>query len=63
MTRCVIIARQDVTQQRRTLAEVYDAKRQVDLITNNVPGGVIKIRISDFSILYSNDGFLSFGGL
>lgn len=59
---CYYCSAMDVTQQRRTLAEVYDAKRQVDLITNNVPGGVIKIRISDFSILYSNDGFYRLAG-
>lgn len=52
----------DVTQQKRALAEVYDAKREVDLITNNIPGGVIKLKVSDFSILYSNDGFYRLAG-
>lgn len=52
----------DVTKQKRALAEVYDAKREVDLITNNIPGGVIKLKVSDFSILYSNDGFYRLSG-
>lgn len=52
----------DITQQKRHLEEVYNAKREVDLITNNVPGGVIKLRISDFVLRYANDGFYRLAG-
>lgn len=52
----------DITQQKRTLADVYNAKKEVELITNSVPGGVIKIRTNDFGLLYANDGFYRLAG-
>lgn len=52
----------NITQQKRSLEDIYNAKREVDLITNNVPGGVIKIRISDYVLLYANDGFYRLAG-
>ena len=52
----------DITQQKRTLQEVYNAKQEVDTIANSIPGGVIKVRISDFTLLYANDGFYQISG-
>lgn len=52
----------DITQQKRNISEIYDAKKDVELITNSVPGGVIKIKMSDFSLLYANDGFYRLAG-
>lgn len=52
----------DITQQKRNLDEVYNAKKEVELITNSIPGGVIKINMSDFSVLYANDGFYRLSG-
>ena len=52
----------DITQQKRHLDEIYDAKKEVELITNSVPGGVIKIRMSDYKLLYANDGFYRLSG-
>lgn len=52
----------DITQQKRTLEDVYDAKKEVELMTNSVPGGVVKIRMNDFALLYANDGFYRLAG-
>ncbi|MDO4165800.1 MAG: EAL domain-containing protein [Eubacteriales bacterium] len=52
----------DITQAKRNLAEVYQAKREADLIANNIPGGVIKLRMTDFKLLYANDGFFRLAG-
>ena len=52
----------DITQQKRNLDEVYNAKKDVELITNSIPGGVIKLNMSDFSLLYANDGFFRLTG-
>ena len=52
----------DITQQKRNLEEVYNAKKEVELITNSVPGGVIKVRMKDFGLLYANDGFYRLAG-
>lgn len=47
----------DITQVKRTMSEVYQAKRDMDLIANNIPGGVLKVRMTDFEILYANDSY------
>lgn len=52
----------DITQQKRHLDEIYEAKKEVELITNSVPGGVIKIKMSDYKLLYANDGFYRLTG-
>lgn len=52
----------NITQQKRAYTEIYNAKREVDLITNSIPGGVIKVRMKDMKILYSNDGFYRLSG-
>jgi len=52
----------DITQQKRNLDDVYNAKKEVELITNSIPGGVIKVDMSDYSLLYANDGFFRLSG-
>ncbi len=52
----------NITQQKRNLEDIYNAKREIDLITNNIPGGVIKLRLSDYILLYANDGFYRLAG-
>ncbi len=52
----------DITQTKRNLAEIYQAKREADLIANNIPGGVIKLRMTDFKLLYANEGFFRLAG-
>lgn len=52
----------DVSVSERNLEDVYKAKKEVDLIANSIPGGVIKLRMSDFYFLYANDGFFRLAG-
>lgn len=52
----------DITQTKRNMAELYQAKRETDLIANSIPGGVIKLRMTDFKLLYANDGFFRLAG-
>ncbi len=52
----------DITQSRRNLLEAYEAKRDAELISNSIPGGVIKLRMTDFKLLYANDGFYRLAG-
>lgn len=52
----------DVTRQKQALDEIYNAKREAELVTNSVPGGVVKICASDYTLLYANDGFYRLSG-
>lgn len=52
----------DITHTKRILAEVYQAKRETDLIANNIPGGLIKLRMTDFKLLFANEGFFRLAG-
>lgn len=48
----------DITQSRRNLLEAYEAKRDAELISNSIPGGVIKLRMTDFKLLYAMMDFI-----
>lgn len=52
----------DISGSKRHLQDVYNAKRELDLIANSIPGGVIKVRLNDFKIMYANDGFFRLAG-
>lgn len=52
----------DVSSAKRHLEDVYKAKRELDLIANSIPGGVIKLRMKDFQLLYANDGYFRLAG-
>lgn len=52
----------DITDRKRSLEDVYYAKREVELIANSIIGGVIKIKAKDFGLLYANDGFFGLAG-
>ncbi|MDE6853249.1 MAG: EAL domain-containing protein [Lachnospiraceae bacterium] len=52
----------DITHTKRILAEVYQAKLEADLIANSIPGGVVKLRMTDFKLLYANEGFFRLAG-
>lgn len=52
----------DISASKRHLEDVYNAKSELDLIANSIPGGVIKLRMSDFHLLYANDGFFRLAG-
>lgn len=52
----------DITKQKHALDEIYNAKREAELVTNSVPGGVVKICATDYTLLYANDGFYRLSG-
>ena len=52
----------DVTNTRKSIDDVYRAKREVDVISNSIPGGMLKLRVSDWKILYANDGYYLLSG-
>lgn len=52
----------DISASKRHLEDVYNAKRELDLIANSIPGGVVKIRMNDMQLLYANDGFFRLAG-
>ncbi len=52
----------DISASKRHLEDVYNAKRELDVIANSIPGGVIKLRMKDFHLLYANDGFFRLVG-
>lgn len=52
----------DITKVKRSLDDVYKAKNEMEIIANSIPGGVIKLRMNDKKIIYSNDGFYLLSG-
>ena len=52
----------DITKVKRSLDNVYKAKNEMEIIANSIPGGVIKLRMNDKKIIYSNDGFYLLSG-
>lgn len=52
----------DITKSKKTLDDIYNAKREIDVMANSIPGGVIKVRMSDFKLIYANDGYFLLTG-
>lgn len=52
----------DITKTRKSMDDVYRAKQEVDVISNSIPGGMLKLRVSDWKILYGNDGYYLLSG-
>lgn len=52
----------DITKSKKALDDIYNAKREVDVMANSIPGGVIKLRMSDFKLIYANDGYFLLTG-
>ena len=52
----------DITPMKSSYQDLARSKQELDVISNNVPGGVAKIRISDFKLLYANNSFFDIGG-
>lgn len=52
----------DISSAKRHLEDVCKAKRELDLIANSIPGGVIKLRMSDLTLLYANEGYYRLAG-
>lgn len=47
----------DITKSKKALDDMYNAKREIDVMANSIPGGVIKVRMSDYKLIYVNDGY------
>lgn len=52
----------DVTSMKISYQDLAKSKLELDIISNNIPGGVAKISTSDYKLLYANDGFYLLGG-
>lgn len=52
----------DITKSKKTLDDIYNAKHEIDVMANSIPGGVIKTRMSDFKLIYANDGYFMLTG-
>ncbi len=52
----------DVTSMKTSYQDLAKSKLELDIISNNIPGGVVKLRTNDYKILYANDGFYHLGG-
>ncbi|MCR5201879.1 MAG: EAL domain-containing protein [Lachnospiraceae bacterium] len=47
----------DITNMKNLLDDAYNAKNELDLIANSIPGGVIKLNVETFELKFANDGF------
>lgn len=52
----------DITSMKESYHDLARSKFELDIISNSMPGGVVKIRVSDFKILYANNSFYNLGG-
>ncbi len=52
----------DINYSKVLLEDAFRSKKDLSLIANNIPGGVIKLRMTDFYIKYANDGFFRLAG-
>ncbi|MBQ3601090.1 MAG: EAL domain-containing protein [Lachnospiraceae bacterium] len=52
----------DITATKVSYQDLAKSKLELDIISNNTPGGVVKIRSTDFKILYANNSFFDISG-
>ncbi|MEE3392911.1 MAG: EAL domain-containing protein [Lachnospiraceae bacterium] len=52
----------DVTNMKNLITDAYGTKKEIQLINDSIPGGVIKLKMDDLSLLYANDGFFKLAG-
>ena len=52
----------DITAMKNSYQDLAKSKLELDVISNSVPGGVAKVRYSDFKILYANNTFFELNG-
>ncbi len=52
----------DMTETKALLNDTYKSKKELSIITNNIPGGVIKIGLTDCVLRFANDGFFRLAG-
>lgn len=52
----------DITSAKEAFGDLSRAKSDLDVIANNILGGILKISLKDFRIIYANDGFYQLSG-
>lgn len=52
----------DITDSKVSYENLAKAKFELDTIANSLPGGVIKLSLPDYKLLYSNHGFYNLSG-
>ncbi|MBQ5559035.1 MAG: EAL domain-containing protein [Lachnospiraceae bacterium] len=52
----------DITSMKVSYQDLAKSKQDLDVISNNIPGGVFKVRLSDYKILYANNTFFEITG-
>lgn len=52
----------DITATKVSYQDLAKSKLELDIISNSVPGGVAKIRSTDFKLLYANNSFFEISG-
>lgn len=52
----------DITELKESYNNLSRAKKELDIIANSLSGGILKVRLSDYKIIYANDGFYELGG-
>lgn len=53
----------DITDIKLSFENLSKTKLEADIIANNISGGILKLQLSDYKILYANDGFYNLSGL
>lgn len=52
----------DITESKLLYNDIAEKNLELDTIYNNINGGLIKLTLNDFRIIYANDGFYKFIG-
>lgn len=52
----------DITSMKESYQNLAKSKFELDVISNNIPGGVAKVQVDDYKILYANNTFYDLGG-
>ena len=52
----------DITSMKVSYQDLAKSKQELDVISNSVPGGVAKIRATDFKLLYANNTYFEIAG-
>ena len=59
---CYLCSCIDITASKVAYQDLAKSKLELDIISNSTPGGVVKIRSTDFKILYANNAFFDISG-
>ena len=59
---CYLCSCIDISAMKVSYQDLAKSKLELDVISNSVPGGVCKIRSTDFKLLYANNSFFDISG-